>query len=51
MCVEWKEFDALEASASSISAKIKHMFLNWQIMGDIIKNGRGGLCGIEMEKK
>lgn len=51
--MEWKEFDSLEASASSISAKIKQMFLNWiliHIMGDVIKNGREELCGIEMEK-
>lgn len=54
MCVEWKEFDSPEASAGSVSAKIKQMFLSWiliQIMGDIIKNGRVGLCGIEMEKQ
>lgn len=45
MCVEWKEFDFLEASASSISAKMKQMFLNQiliQIMGDILKIGRVG---------
>lgn len=39
MCVEWKEFDSLEAS--SISAKIKQMFLSQilsQVMGDVIKN-------------
>ena len=41
MCVEWKEFDSLEAS--SISAKIKQMFLSQiliQVMGDVIKNAK-----------
>lgn len=48
-CVEWKEFDSL--GASSVSAKIKQMFLNQiliQVMGDVIKNGKG-VRGSSME--
>ena len=53
MCVEWMEFDSLEAS--SISAKIKQMFLSQilsQVTGDVIKNAkwRETLCNRNGEK-